>query len=126
MINWEERYRELEEQMRIMLLQVANKYEELERAAQIAKILAIRKITINMNKSGVDTIAHGNGEDIEYSFAVYGPNGFKLVAPYSRKNFASFDLRNAGKHRVWTSIRETSNHNDVITKKSSEFDFSGK
>lgn len=125
MINWEERYRELEDQMAAMLLQIANKYDELEFRAVAAESLKIKNLFVSSDKSNVHAVAHANGSDIEYAFAIYGPERFKIVSSYSKSNSYNFSVKRAGRYRIWVHVREVGNPNNVVTKKSSEFKVNG-
>lgn len=125
MIDWETSYRELEEQMRIMLLQVANRYEELELVANDAHILSVRNIYTSKSKNVIEAIAQASGTDVEFAFALYGPDGFRQVLPYARKNSASFTPNKEGKFRVWVHVREVAMRDKVVVKKSSEIQMAG-
>lgn len=109
-----------------MLLQIANRYEELENAAKIANTLTINDLRVSRSKHVIESTAQANGMDVEYAFAAYGPNGFRQILPYSRKNNATFNLSENGKFRIWVHVREISNPEKVLVRKSSEIKIAGK
>lgn len=125
MINWEARYRELEEQMATMLLQIASKYEELESRAAAAEELSVNQLHVTTVKSKINAIAHANGKDLEYAFAIYGPRKYKEVSKYSKKNSHNFVVKENGNYRVWAHVREVNNPHDVAVKKSVELMING-
>lgn len=125
MINWEDRYRELEDQMAAMLLQIANKYDELEFRAISAESLKIKNLIVAVEGENVNAVAHANGNEIEYAFSIYGPNQYKVVSSYSRSNSYKFLVKNKGNYRVWVHVREVGNPKNVVTKKSLELKVNG-
>lgn len=125
MINWEARYRELEEQMATMLLQIASKYEELESRAVVAETLVIKEFDVKIDKSTISAVGHASGEDIEYAFAIYGPNKLKQVSTYSKLNSYNFSVKVNGNYRVWIHVREANNPKNVVVKKSAELKIAG-
>ena len=110
--------------MAMMLLKMADRYEELESQAY-SEPLKVTTLEVDVNNRKVVTYAHANKANIEYSFALYGPRGIKIVHKFGPYNNSVFhDLRD-GTYRVWVQIRDIENAQDIILKKSAEFTIKG-
>lgn len=113
MIDWEERYRELENQIEQMLIKVGATLkaaeEQAERSALNDPANSIREIIVdNRSKPSLVTVV-ADGIDMEYSLYLYGESNDPAKYAYQRNNTFSLKAHHGSLKRIKAFARSRSN-----------------
>jgi hypothetical protein len=121
-LNWESLYRELEEQLSIILGSVARRMEELEKQSE--ESILIENIIIDKvgNSVRVTCVARANAP--QFAFELQGPNGLKIPYDFSFENTKQFPLLLQGNYQVRCSVRDAMETNIVVSESSEKFEYS--
>jgi len=119
-LNWERLYRQLEGDLRYILMSAADQMEILESAVREADEISVSTLEVDTEATELSAVCVARGADLEYSFALYGPERFRLVTPYSTRNSHTFSAPFEGVFRVWVYVRSRKDSVGVVIDKSPE------
>lgn len=117
-LNWERLYRQLENDLKYILMSAADQMEALESALREAEKISISCLEARAKGSALSVVSVARGADLEYSFALYGPERFRLVTAYASSNSHTFSVDRSGSFRVWAHVRSRIDPSQVVVKKS--------
>lgn len=113
MIDWEERYRELENQIEQMLIKVGSTLkaaeERAERRVVDSSANEVREIIVDSNSNPTLVTVVADGIDMEYALYLYGDTTAPAKYAYQRNNTFSLNVHGGPLKRIKAFARSRSN-----------------